>query len=419
MRRKRNMNIEIRGRLTAVGLTSLLLSAAAAAGCTNPDSSGAPDAGAVLGTQSGPGATGTGGTADAGSDLGIGDESEGEAGVVAALPFTPSNVSVFVPTSPPGDLIFSMETCSRPDVEIDTAKGTLSGCDAMATAFAYAKVTQSDTSLGELPAGLFLANHFAIQTGMTVTVTGNLPLIVLALSDANISGGLNVTSGSGGGAGASPAMGPGAGAASVAGSGSGGAGFCGRGGDGANNPGSGGKSYGAPTNSPLLGGSSGGVAFDGIGRGGGAVQIISATSIQVTAAGGISVGGGGGGWGANGSGFGGGGSGGAILLEAPTITIAGTLAANGGGGAGGEVGQDGQANATAARGEPRAGGGNGAAGMTIDGSPAMPPTGALSGGGGAVGRIRLNTTTGSAVIAPTSVISPAITTSCATQGSLK
>ncbi len=335
------------------------------------------------------------------------------------LGFVASNVPASTPLIATGDLVFSTQTCSRASVEIDTAKGIVNGCDPQMQAFSYTAITQSDTSLGSLPAALFVTNKFTIQTGMTVTVVGNLPLVVVALGDANISGLLDASRGVGGGGiatrGNQKGNGQGGGGAAAAGEGAGGAGFCGVGGDGASNTGSGGKSYGNAANVPLLGGSAGGSAAQGSGAGGGAVQIISATSVQVTAPGVIHVGGAGGSW--EGSA---GGSGGAILLEAPTISIAGTLAANGGGGGGGDTqcnsGQDAQAGATPAAGDkcPDNPGAAGAAGSTIDG--ATPASGMVGGGGGAVGRIRLNTTSGAATIGSSAVISPAPTTTCATQG---
>ncbi|HXN33060.1 MAG TPA: hypothetical protein VN894_14415 [Polyangiaceae bacterium] len=335
------------------------------------------------------------------------------------LGFTASNVPAATSFPVPGDWVFSSQTCSSTNVQIDTAKGTVNGCDPTMQAFSYTAITQSDTSLGSLPAALFVTNKFTIETGMTVTVVGNLPLIVVALDDANISGLLDASRGVGGGGissrGNQKGNGQGGGGAATGGSGAGGAGFCGMGGDGASNTGSGGRSYGNASNIPFLGGSAGGSAGQYSGAGGGAVQIVSATSVEVTAPGVVHVGGAGGNWGGSA-----GGSGGAILLEAPLISIAGTLAANGGGGGGGDGfcnnGQDGQQSAMPAAGDKCKAnpGGTGAAGLSIDGS--TPASGMLGGAGGAAGRIRLNTTGGAATIGSTAVISPAPSTTCATQG---
>lgn len=88
------------------------------------------------------------------------------------------------------------------------------------------------------------------------------------------------------------------------------------------------STYGNPMNVPLLGGSSGGARdlFDRSGAGGGALVLVSAQSISVEATGEVRVNG------ANGTDDGGGGSGGALILEAPRVSVAGTLSATGGDG---------------------------------------------------------------------------------------
>lgn len=120
-----------------------------------------------------------------------------------------------------------------------------------------------------------------------------------------------------------------------------------------------------------------------------------------------------------GSGNGGaGGSGGSLLLEAPSVTIDGNLAANGGGGAvfsGGGSAQDGQPNATPAMGQD-AHSAVGSAATQVNGADGT-ATPTSSGGGGA-GRIRINTGTGAATIGANAVVSPALGTPCATQGAL-
>lgn len=71
----------------------------------------------------------------------------------------------------------------------------------------------------------------------------------------------------------------------------------------------------------------------GIANGGGAIYVVAANSITVSAL--INVSGSGAVGGGHNSGGGGGGSGGMIVLYAPTVTASGKLLANGGGGAGG------------------------------------------------------------------------------------
>ena len=153
------------------------------------------------------------------------------------------------------------------------------------------------------------------------------------------------------------------------------------------------------------------------------MQIVAGASLEVSGAGVIDVSGGGGDWYS-----GAGGAGGAILLEAPTLSVFGTLAANGGAGgsADGQAdtgGADGSATATPAKGgitsNPIIGnGGDGSAGSAIDGQSGSQPDPAQrqGGGGGAAGWIRLNSKSGSAQLGASSVISPALTTICATQG---
>jgi hypothetical protein len=435
-------------RARAFGSLWLAASALLAAGCSSANSATA-DAGAGPDAAMNP--TPTDGSADGdgpsstspgeGGDDG-GDEATTDGDATSAmgdggLAFAASNVPPGTTLAAPGDWVFSSAQCGgSTSVTIDTSKG-ISDCDGQTPPYQYSVITQSDTSLGSLQAALFVTNKFTIEAGMSVKVVGNLPLIVVALSDVSINGLLDATvdtiygdhAYAGGASG--PAMstrgnGPGGGTAPTAMSGAGGGGFCGKGGDGAAATGTGaagGIAYGNPTNVPLLGGSSGASGgYEKGGGSGGAIQIASATSIQVTALGVIDVGGGGGGWIQSG-----GGSGGAILLQAPTVTVAGTLAANGGGGAesgDNNNGQNAQPSATAAAGgvasSGRNAGGNGAAGTAVDGAagPIVAMSANGGGGGGGAGRIRIDTSTGSATVGSTAVLSPALSTPCATQGML-
>jgi hypothetical protein len=185
--------------------------------------------------------------------------------------------------------------------------------------------------------------------------------------------------------------------------------------------------YGTPELIPLEGGMLGhptgngaGIVIAG-GGGGGAVQISAGQRIDVTGA--IVAGGGGGmpntlSWAAGA----GGGSGGAILLESRTVSIVGSIAANGGGGGGagglsnaGNLDSVGTPGATST-GVPAAPGGFGGDGGCANGAQGGDgssgdlagvvgiATGAdcggvspgTSGGGGGAGRIRINTTSGCA-----------------------
>lgn len=129
------------------------------------------------------------------------------------------------------------------------------------------------------------------------------------------------------------------------------------------------------------------------GGGGGILQLSSSHSITILFQGGVSAGGGGGGiCNAAQRAGGGGGSGGEIFLEAPSITVRGWLAANGGAGAYPSNAGDALVSTTAA-----AGGaaplGNGGTATTApqSGSPAGNNANATTGGGGAVGIIWLRT----------------------------
>jgi hypothetical protein len=136
------------------------------------------------------------------------------------------------------------------------------------------------------------------------------------------------------------------------------------------------------------------------GSGGGAIQLAARQALRVPGSGIVNAGGGGGGGAPQGTacGGGGGGSGGYIGLDAPTVVINGTIAANGGGGGAsspfagfGVLGENALMGAAAAQGGTHhVGGGStcglagavGGAGATTAGSTA---TGMDSCGGGAGG----------------------------------
>ncbi len=186
-----------------------------------------------------------------------------------------------------------------------------------------------------------------------------------------------------------------------------------------------GSASGNSTLTPLRGGCRGG---GNRGDGGGALQIVSRTEIRFalgTSPGHINASGFGGGQRLTTSGLPyageGGGAGGAILLEAPVVTVpngTGFVANGGGGGCAQANGEDGKFSASAAVGAKcsasnRTDGGNGGA---IGSSPqdggslttvVTSPGG--GGGGGAVGRIRINTADGSFSPGASSIISPAPT----------
>jgi hypothetical protein len=318
-------------------------------------------------------------------------------------------------------LILSEQNCV-----IDTDAGTISCVDDPAL-YRFSKVQQADGP----DLAVFAARSILIEQSAQVSVKGSRPLVLLAYDTIDIRGGLDASgfgseahgggfaqtpTGKGGGAG-------GGGAIRNYAAGGGGA-YCGKGGKGGfeatDLPGSaGGQPFGSEKLVPLFGGASGGGEQGDTqgGAGGGAIELVAAASVTVGSNGYVNVGGGGGE--ANG---GGAGSGGSILIEAPAVTIKGTLSANGGGGAlfnGGSAGQAGQPGETAALGSA-ATAGIGSAAKVIDGGNGTNTGIANSsgGGGGGAGRIRINTASGEATLASSAVLSPSAATECVTQGTL-
>ena len=178
---------------------------------------------------------------------------------------------------------------------------------------------------------------------------------------------------------------------------------------------------------PLVGGCRGGNLLDqsgavvtGGGAGGGAVQIVSGAAIRVSEHGFITSGGGGGGDSS------GGGSGGIVVLEAPAVTLDGTvagLATNGGSGCGSGSGVDGGPTGSPAHSVSCSGAstqGDGGTGSTLPQAGYLcvsnPPTsycelaGYAQSGGGAGGRTRIATRTGGYMPVSNPVTSTAITT---------
>jgi len=236
---------------------------------------------------------------------------------------------------------------------------------------------------------VLLAGAFAVQG--PVVIKGSAPLIVAANGRVTVTA--NIALGA-----AHAVPGPGATSTGAGGAGTTMLGFevrasSGGGGGSYGTPGSqgstynatiipaghGGAVYGMSSGDPLIGGSPGGNGGFSIGAvglgggGGGALQISSAISIRIEAS--VNAGGGGGGGGLGGStGGGGGGDGGEILLESPSITISGTLAANGGGGGGGGSGD---------AGPPGTNGQDGGASRAMGGTGGIPQ--GCNGGAGSIG----------------------------------
>jgi hypothetical protein len=356
-----------------------------------------------------------------------------EAGPKGPLPFTPSNVSL-----DGMDLSQIGDEDVTGNCEVRTAEGDSQNCfwKALDTT-----VVQSDQS----KLRVFVVKSLKVEPTGHLWFHGGLPVAIVSLGDVNVMGQLdghafNETPGPGGfrAQGQQKGSGPCGGAASLgttgtAGAGAGGGSSCGVGGQGTIEIGAavqaGPKTPACGTQNliPLVGGSSGGGGDIGGGGGGGAIQIVAGGTFTLAASAWINVGGGGGDNGglATGQESGGGGAGGAVLVEASTVKITGTIAANGGGGGGGgagaNVGGDGTPDGNVAKGGPgMVVGGDGSGPAAIDGmsAPAESTASTASSGGGGAGRIRINIPNGgSADLSGT--FSPALTSTCATQGAVK
>lgn len=234
------------------------------------------------------------------------------------------------------------------------------------------------TSNTTLAGGVYNFTTFNINAGVTVSVTGTVPLEVYCTGAVTINGvlaanggngtpgvtfsaagtgGIGVAGGGNGGNGTfSASLGPitatagnGAGAVNNQGnawSGGGGAGYSAAG-QSSGNPsgGFGGPSYGNSTITPFVAGSGGGGGSGGYncgsgggGAGGGAIMIQSAASISIGLGGAIQCNGGNGGSDGGGNcGGGGGGSGGSIRLGSPSISNSGAVSATGGTGGASQI----------------------------------------------------------------------------------
>lgn len=344
-----------------------------------------------------------------------------------SLDFNPSNID-------PGALVFPKGGVVSIDVAscvVDGATGYFGclGSSLRGDLYEYKRVS---TPVGDI--AVFTMCALRVQPSASLEVRGNLPIALVALGTVDLFGSISALSGVdqtyGGGATSVANMkggGVGGGNAGPMNTGGGGGGFCGRGGNGGQlgAPGpAGGAPYGTPDLIPLFAGSAGAAAASGGSGGGGAIQIVAGKSATIGVASRIHMSGGGG----DTSFFlaGGGGSGGAILIEAETVAIAGILAANGGGGAGGD--STGEPRPAEASDQPASGGvpgtnnagGQGGAGAIIDGAKGqrLVDSGAYSGGGGGggVGRIRINSRTPPSI---TGIVSPSLSTPCATLGALR
>jgi len=294
-----------------------------------------------------------------------------------------------------------------------------------------------------LPVPVLVIKAKTFATGGAVTVTGSRALAIVVDGDITISHVISVSAplvGNGPGALPTDAVGKGGDGAlgtmeGMSGGGGGGFGTAGgRGGTGGVPTVNGGNPGGvsvASTLIPLRGGSPGGHPGNtstsySPGGGGGAIQLVSNTSITFAANGIISANGGGARGPSNfacivntpcGHGEGGG-AGGGVLLEAPSVTMDATagIYANGGGGTCGVNGsaESGKNSTTPAAGQVCGGatgnGGNGAAGATpaLNGGNVSGDNAVGGGAGGGLGRIRVNLKAG-VTFSPAGTTSGALT----------
>lgn len=416
-------------RFSTVSCSAIVLAgamfAASNSGCTiNPLSTSDADGGAKADPSSNDD-TPNGRADDTSNPSAIGGDSSGQGG--SKVEFTPSNVPVDqIDWSKAGDVAINGScTVSSDEDEFSCAKGQA----------AFTLFTQPDASR----VGMYVVKSFRVEANAILEVEGKLPIVIVALDKMEILGTVRVNAKKDG---SSPGGfisdqyhtkggGPGGGGAGSKTNAGGGASYCGVGGEGGasknGTAASGGKVYGNPEISPLVGGSSGGSGGLYAGAGGGAIQLVAGGSFLLSATGVIHAGGGGGRKGNPEAS--GGGSGGAILVEADTATVLGTLAANGGGGGAGwgqgaylaGDGNDATPDDAMALGgastDGTSKGGMGTAADVINGSSGTRAENAYpAGGGGGAGRIRINTTSGSATISGT--VSPSAGTPCFTQGKL-
>lgn len=273
----------------------------------------------------------------------------------------------------------------------------------------------------------------------TLKAVGPYPIVIAVFDVITVNGTLDVSStsqpatgvgmttavaGAGSGPASCPTLDGTTGAPFSGGTGGGGGSFGFAGGEGG--PSAGGTAVGAAgavRGIALAGGCPGGRGGSGndgpvglAGLGGGAIYIVAGTSITVSGT--IKANGGGGGGGGKRAGGGGAGAGGLIAFDAPSVTLdasAAIYANGGGGGQGGDLGAAGESGGVSAGPLDRApggtsgadNGGDGGAG-SLDTSPGMPGTIALDaaggggggGGGGGIIAIYSSVLTNKAVMSP-------------------
>ncbi len=227
-------------------------------------------------------------------------------------------------------------------VQANSGQSATGSCSNCGTAADGVFNPQSNTTLATNKKYQF--SQFIIPKGVTVTVTGSAALEIKASVKVQIDGTLLLdggkapdtnsgTNGCGGGASQPGAAGPGGWVGgystygvwtSVGGDGPGGGAGAGNGNGYGNGGGGGGGGHAAKGGDGAIGGSTSSQGPGG--AGGGSYASLTNDALQ----GGSGGGGGGYGSAANSAGAGGGGGGGAVLIEAPSIVVTGTISAKGG-----------------------------------------------------------------------------------------
>lgn len=301
----------------------------------------------------------------------FGPEDEGTYSLVVTVDGCASAPATTVVTGPAEAVAFSQTTTA--DFDMNTNASLLTANDEITLG---SQVDTGDGSDGAfapgssttIAGGTYDFTTVTIPSGVTVTVTGNQPLVIRATGAVAVNGtidasgaaggngvtystfgagGLGRAGGGNGGNGSFDVnLGPlagvigtgtGPGAAGSGWSGGGGGGHVALGGSSGGAGGSGGISYGMLDLTTLTAGSGGGGGSGGYncgaggGGGGGGAIWISAPSITVGGSGAVRANGGPGGSDGSGScGGGGGGSGGSIRLTTSTLSNSGTISAQGG-----------------------------------------------------------------------------------------
>ena len=366
---------------------------------------------------------GTDGGGDAGSDAGIlcggvlrcqpGDYCNGLTECVPDFDYTPSNFDneMLDLVTSKADLEIKCDTTidTQSDLAVDSVVVT-APCGGP-----LMRPVKAITMDGGRSAVVWHAKSFSVNQGVTLTVQGGRPLIIVVRENATIDGTIVTYAGADRDC-AQPPNGRTFEGNTVGGGGGGGFGDGGSPGGGAN-AGVGQGANGNERLTPLRGGCRGGSGGSGDGTkradggfGGGALQMSAVGNVTIN---GIVSGPGGGGLASiekSSGGGGAGGSGGALLIEGRVIILGadGGLTVNGGGGAGGATGSalaepgcsgllDSDLQASGGDGglgtTNHRGGSGGLGGARLGGSTAgqaSPDERGGGGGGGAVGRIRLN-----------------------------